>query len=696
MSKTRTILIKLGLFALIFVGAALIIFAAGKIESPYYQSFAEFRRLNAKHLVVAVAGIALFFLACLSGRVGNPFASQTRLFPPVRRPKWKSALRWTVGALLVATGIGLWMYTNAATRQNQLGLKLPGALFSGMALIIIGTALIENHRRSWFWDFGIGRFQQGLPWWRRDWPWLTLALTVWFTIAIQHLDDYPAYFGSDECLVTIYGRWVYAPLGREVLISPWFQQFEPILGGVSRSFGWLLFPDRPYFGPRLATLCIATLMLLCYFLAVRTYLGRFAAWLAMMLFGCNHIVLHFSRGGYTNVDSVLLFSLWTLALGAAWRTRRLSMAFLCGGLMGAAIYTYPGSMVLYPATAATFGLIFLQSPRPLLRRWRVILGIASAVLIMQMPRDIYHANTPHGKSYRFHQVYILGKDQMNNYMQQLGAENVHDMLLKYSWPVFGGYFLWPEYNQVTSTYGSAYHPMLGSRLAAIGLLGLAGAVALMRRRFIFTLLISTWGSAMVLGNLLTIWAPYSPRLLVAFASGIALAAWAQSEVAHQAARLGGRWLARGVAALFIAYSGYIAYDHAHHYYVEFIPRRDLPMYDIEPVDMMEFVRHFPKDGQLFYFFAGYSRYSTGTSPFQYFHTGFDFLEINDENPVIPEPPPGKRTAYLVKLPDRESVLKRLQEKFPEAKPEILPRPYRPDLPPMLGVVWIDRTNSPQP
>jgi len=696
MSKTWKLLANLGRFALIFGGAALVIYAAGNIESPSGQSFSDFRSLNDRHLAIALAGLGLFFLACLSPKVAIQTSSPAPRPPGLRRPMWITALRTTIGAVLVATGLGLWVYTNEATRQNQLGLKLPGALFGGMALLIIGTALIENHRRSWFWDFGIGRFQNGLPWWKRDWPWLTFFLLVWFTIAIQNLDNYPAYFGSDESLVTIYGRWVYAPLGREVLTSPWFQQFEPILGGVSRSLGWLLFPDRPYFGPRLVTLCVATLMLLFYFLAVRTYLGRLSAWLAMVLFGTNHIVLHFSRGGYTNVDSVLLFSLWTLALGAAWRTRRVSMAFLCGGLMGAALYTYPGSMVLYPATAATFGLVFLKSPRLLLRRWPVILGIAAAVLVMKMPRDIYHANTPHGKSYRFHQVYILGKEQMNNYMQNLGAENVHDMLLKYSWPVFGGYFLWPEFNRDSSSYGSAYHPMLGTGIAALSLLGLAGALALTRRRFIFTLLLATWGSAMVLGNLLTIWAPYSPRLLVAFASGIALAAWAQSEVAKQAARLGGRWLARGVATLFIAHSAYIAYDHAHHYYVEFIPRRDLPMYDMEPVDLMEFVRHFPKDGQLYYFFGGYSRYGTGSSTFKYFHTGFDLLEFNDEFPVIPEPPAGKRTAYLVKIPERESVLQQLREKFPETQPQILPRLYRPDLEPMLAVVWIDRTNEPAP
>jgi len=668
------------------IGAVVFMATFHFIESPFYQPFPEFLRVNKVRLIFLFAGLALFLAGCggmstVRLRVVKPFASRGKKRPSGGK-KW---LRRVIGIGLIAGGFVFAWFLRKDTFEHPTGMDGPMMLLGAIAFILLGLSLLEIRRRGWIRDFGLGRDQEGLPWWRRDLPWLALVLCIYASTLCYRLETRPGYFNGDEATVVIYGRLTYNPIGNELVHSPWHNVFHPFLSCIPRAAVRDLFPERPYFGSRLFGVFMTVIALLFIFLLARSFLGRLAAWLALLLLGTSHVFLAFARSGLTNMDAFLITALCFLALGNAWRSFRPSLGFLCGVAAGFGYYLYYSAMIIPIVVLGFIVLQFFRNPRCVFRRWRLLAAALVGFLLAGMPHFIYSGKHPFYAKWHRDSVFLLTRANIHAGFDQTGTDDVPHMVLKYSWPAFGGTLLW-KHTGLPSDYSSTKMPITGRDTAALFLLGLFASIFMWWRRPMFLLLFLLWGLTLLVGSLLTLSAPYVPRVMLSLGAGYLLGAWVLAHLVRRSQRLGGRKLGIPVLILALLWAGMISFRNARHYAVEFAGDLKNEGYLRTPMGLMNFLHKFPSDAHLVY-------YSRGT--YEGFH--FDAVRMFDtgysrqtysNGRQIPPPHPEKDTAYVLKMPDFNDVDQKLKKKHPDVKPVDLPNPYRPDLAPPFRVYWI--------
>lgn len=679
---------SLALFVPMFLGALTTILSFRAIESVQHQPFSEFVDANRAEIAFIGFGLLLFTAGVVwpRRRGKHPWTESRAVRWPSRRPApWTR--RRKVGAGLVVIGAVCFVISMIDTRKDPLYWDGPLWLAAACLTITIGFVLFENRRRGWFRDLGLRIHGRATRWWARDAPWLFVALGLWALALSYRLDTRPGFFLGDEATVIIYGRMTVAPAGGELFYSPWHTVFHPFASCLPRYFAHKLFPDRPYFGSRLFGVFIAAMTLGAVFFLLRSYFGRLAAWLGLVLLGSSHVFLGFARSGLTNLDAILLVCLWTIVLGAAWRTRRCSLGLLAGMLVGLSHVMYFGALVLLPLSLAAFAFQAIVHPRALWRRRGVWFALALGYGLASGPNHIYNLDHPNYASWRRENVYLLTPRNLELAYRGTGTKEIPQLLMKYSWPAIGGALLWPPTGQA-GDYASHETPILDRNTGALFLLGLVWALASSRRRFIMALLLLWWALTMIFGSLLTTYAPYAPRIVLAMAAGYCLAAAVMADLVGRSSRaLGARF---GLAVLFAAlgWTASIAYRNATHYWFEFAADLDNEGYFRFPIGLAEYLRtSIPADAHvIFYSSRAYEQLTY--DGLKLFDTGFSRQGFTQAL-SIPAPMPDKRTAYIIRLPEFSSVEERLKQVFPRAEPIPIFNPYHPALPPTFHVYWID-------
>ncbi len=676
-------------------GAFMVLWGVRAMQSPIYQSFGDFWAANRAPVVIALAGLALFFFGCFGSQAAlrdlacNAFPAtaaariRTSSGQRQRGGRWTLALQFAGGAILAA-GLGLLAYTLLLVKRQPGGLRTAGLFFTSVVLCLAGMILLEaRRRRAWLRDAGGLPFASPRSFWRRDSFWLVIFLAAWGFAMSRRLDTRPGFFHGDEAMILQYGRATYFFDEPNRNMSPWGMMYQPYLSGVPRSLLRDAIPERPYWGARLFSLAVACAALAALFVLARAHFGRAAAWIAIVLLASNHVFMAFSRMALNNIDALLLLTCCALAWMAAWRSRRLSMGFMAGVLAGLNLYTYQGGLAIFPILAGALLLECIRLPMGLVRRWRPLAGLTLGVLVALSPALVFYRGHLSSMNYRTGGVSIFQQRNLEDAFKDTGASNLPQMLLRRSWPAIGGVLLWPD---TSSNYHYGALPITDRDTAALILLGLAGAAALLRRRRLCALLLVWWGAGMVAGSLLTVapQPPYSPRILVVFPAAFALAGWAVASLIRRSWRLGEWWIGGPVIFLALALVLSISHRNATHYMRRYLNDMNNPGYLMTPIGFMEFLNTFPRDAHMVYY-AGHLD-QLNISCLQMFDTAFTRqMFINPDDPIPAPAAAAPRTAYIVKVPGFEPVEKRLREKFPDVKPVSIKNPYKPTV--VTHKVW---------
>ena len=681
------------------IGFALCLIGFCHIESRLNQDFADFAAGNRWPILGVLAGLALFVLGSLGLRAAlNPVPEAASRRPAVARVGGRRALALRVGAgVALAAGAVLLWYTVYCAMHSPRGLGQGMTLILAVILLPVGAALLEatRRRRGWFCDFGFGRFQDGLPIWRRDAPWLALLLVLWIAGNQISLDTRPGFFHGDESMLVQYGRITYLfPKDEAIHNAPvWMSLFQPFLSGIPRSLMRDLFPDRPYYGARLFTLLVAAATIGLTFLLARGAFGRMSAWFAALLMAGSHVFMAFSRMALNNMDALFLVTGVALCLLAGWRSRRASLGLVAGLLAGLGIYTYQGALLAMPLLALLLAVQGIRDPRALARRWAMLLGVAVGIVIAAAPMVAHHRQDPSALKYRTSAVSILTRENLAVQFKVTGTESLPALILHMAWPALGGVLLWPD---ASSNYEYARaEPMATRDTAALIALGLAGCFALWRRRRAMMLLLAWVGLGAAIGSLLSISPapPYAPRLLILIPAVAILCGWVLGGLVSRVGRVlpcAGRWI---LVAVMVVWVGFIGWRNVDYYHVRY--RNDLsnPFYGWVPIGFMDWMRGFHREDHLV--LIAPSGVQMFTSAMELYDTGFPrTIVMEPDQPIPPPSESAPRTAYAVHADFLTTYGEQVAKMFPNVTPIEVMNPYRPEAPPSYRVWMVDKGTVP--
>jgi 4-amino-4-deoxy-L-arabinose transferase-like glycosyltransferase len=296
------------------------------------------------------------------------------------------------------------------------------------------------------------------------------------------------------------------------------------------------------YGLRLSSVLIGTLgVLLTYALACELGLGRSVAFLGAGLLAVSHVAIQFSRMGihYIHAMTVVVLALWLLVY--ALRHRSAAAAVLTAVSMSLALQVYFSARVLFVVVPAFLLALCIFHRGAARDRLSVIGWFAVGLVVAVGPLALFFSLNPAPFSERTDEVLLLHPtaDLRAHLLSQFGTADLTQVLLRQvaTVPLLAGGLA-----DQSSQYGP--HVGLLDPLVA-GLATIGFFLLLFRMRQPASLLLLLWTLATVAASVLTIDAPWWPRLLVMVPALCLLAAHA----ADACWRIVTQLVVRGVARL---------------------------------------------------------------------------------------------------------------------------------------------------
>jgi hypothetical protein len=277
------------------------------------------------------------------------------------------------------------------------------------------------------------------------------------------------------------------------------------------------------YGLRLSSVLIGTLgVLLTYALARLLALGGGVAFLGAGLLAVSHVAIHFSRMGihYIHAMTVVVLALWLLVY--ALRYRSAPAAVLTAVSMSLALQVYFSARVLLvvvPAFVLALCVVDRTAPRD---RMRIIGWLALGLVVAIGPLAQFFLLNPALFFGRTNEVLLLQQtsDMRAYLLSQFGTADLTQVLLRQVATV-------PLLASGLADQSTQYGPHVGMLDPLVaGLATIGFFLALFRVRRPASLLLVLWTFATVAAGVLTIDAPWWPRLLVMLPAVCILAAYA--------------------------------------------------------------------------------------------------------------------------------------------------------------------------
>jgi hypothetical protein len=263
-------------------------------------------------------------------------------------------------------------------------------------------------------------------------------------------------------------------------------------------------------------------VLLTYALARVLHLGRRVAFLGAGLLAVSHVAIHFSRMGihYIHAMTVVELALWLLIYTLRYRSA--VAAVLTAVSLSLALQVYFSARVLF-VVVPVFLLALCVFNRAVTRDQRRIGGwLALGMLVAIGPLAQFFLLNPAPFSDRTNEVLLLHQtpDLRAHLLSQFGTANLTQVLLRQvaTVPLLAGGLA-----DQSTQYGP-HVGMLDPLVAGLATIGFF--LALFRMRRPASLLLVLWTLATVIAGVLTIDAPWWPRLLVMLPALCILAAHA--------------------------------------------------------------------------------------------------------------------------------------------------------------------------
>jgi Dolichyl-phosphate-mannose-protein mannosyltransferase len=359
----------------------------------------------------------------------------------------------------------------------------------------------------------------------RDAVLLALLTALSLALRLPNLTAMPYVVHGDEAANGLQAlRWLHGDV-RSLLETGWYGL--PVAGyGLPALVMHVAGADL--YGLRLSSVLIGTLgVLLTYALARVLALVRSVAFLGAGLLAVSHVAIHFSRVGihYIHAMTVVVLALWLLVY--ALRYRSAPAAVLTAVSMSLALQVYFSArvvLVVVPAFLIALCLVNRAAPRD---RLRIIGWLALGLVVTIGPLAQFFLLNPAPFIDRTNEVLLLHQtpDLRAYLLSQFGTADLTQVLLRQvaTVPLLAGGLA-----DQSSQYGP-HVGMLDPLVAGLATIGFF--LVLFRMRQPASLLLVLWTLATVAAGVLSIDAPWWPRLLVMLpalcilAAGAAGACW---------------------------------------------------------------------------------------------------------------------------------------------------------------------------
>lgn len=325
------------------------------------------------------------------------------------------------------------------------------------------------------------------------------------------LDQYPPVMHGDEGEMGLVSLQV---LKGSPLISPFTTAWlaHPTMFNYWQAGAMALF-GTDLGGLRILSALAGTLSVLVMYLLMRFYAGWVAAAVAALLMAVSHLYIQFSRIALNNVESAGFAVLVVLLLAVARSRRSAAWSGLAGLACGYSLYFYFGSRVIPFIVVALMAYMIVEGSLSRAAAGAFVLGFVAAIV----PLAANYALHPGDFTGRMQGVFLLtdqnvlhvaGGSSMT-WLDLLGRQIQRNLLFFVKEGDASAFYLrdLPAFDPVT---------------ALLFWMGMAVALTRVLRFQEFSLLV-WFGTAFVIGGVLTNDAPNAPRLLLAVPAVFALA-----------------------------------------------------------------------------------------------------------------------------------------------------------------------------
>jgi 4-amino-4-deoxy-L-arabinose transferase-like glycosyltransferase len=594
------------------------------------------------------AGWILFAVASAGALAGfqllDRVTSASSSAPPEVRLepwRWSSARRITATSMIV-TGAGAAL--TAALIAPRSDRDALAAWLAAIALVVAGAALGARNRIRLARPSRPRLAEGGI---------VAAILGLAVALRLPDLSGIPAFVHGDEAAIGLEARRILA-------------------GGTVFSFGWAQLPSLSYAIPaatmrvlgddlaglRMASLIQGVLSVLVLYLLVRRLFGRRPALLAAALLAVSAWDIHFSRQGSHYMQAQLATLLVFFFLFRALDTRRALDFLLCGLAVGLCFEVYYAAR-LAPAIAALVLLQQALDKRGFVREHAVgLVALAFGAAVFLAPMWSVATHDRQAWNARSRDVSLLQGKNIAWEKQVYGVDSNLDVLRLQTIHTLEAFNRTGE----TSLQYGRRGPLLDFWTAA--LLPLGAILVLVRTLATRYFLLSSWVVAsLVFGSILTIDAPFSPRLVALIPALMIPPALALDAIWSGISSAFGRYGVAGFAAAVAALLGLSLVANQREYFDRFTKRE-------HPADFNTVLSHYlARTG------PGYRYYLIGVDgPSLRYDTQHFLVPWVDGQDVgakalrlpVPRPAAGKGVAFVVEAgaPDAVKRLGAIERAYP--------------------------------
>ncbi len=340
------------------------------------------------------------------------------------------------------------------------------------------------------------------PYTKMELIFLFLIIALGFSLQIYRVEHIPPGFHGDEgesgmqALALLHGE-----VGSLVSVG-WYHL--PMLSFAWHALSMRIFGETVY-GLRMGSVMVGTLTFIPFYLLTRLLFNKKTALIATFLLAVSHPFISLNRLGI-NYTQTALFEVTTFYfLFRGLRSRKWWDFAVSGLFMGAGMYLYYASR-LVPFIIIAFMLCAAIADRTFLRtHWRGIGALWVAAILIFAPMGLYFVQHPWHFMSRTNYVFVLGD---RGWIETPYPRYSPALTLLYQaarvLPLFnyGG--------DMSGQYGYR-GPLLDFITSVFFVLGLGYVLTKGRRAYHFFLLIWFWAT-LIVGGMLTLPAPFVPRL----------------------------------------------------------------------------------------------------------------------------------------------------------------------------------------
>ena len=334
---------------------------------------------------------------------------------------------------------------------------------------------------------------------------LMLVLGVAFVLRIYRLSSLPLQVHGDMASVGLQARRIL-----QGDFDGWFSlgwATIPMWGYVHEVLTMRVWGDT-LFGLRMSAVLAGTFSLLGVYLLGKEAWDEPVGWLALAIGTVDAVFIHFSRIP-SYIDPVP-WMVWSLYFFVRGYRKGSSLAWaLSGSTAAVAVNMYFSGRILAPIVLLVGLYLFLFHRKRLVENREGLIAYGAAFLVTFGPMALIALNDLPDYMSRFQHVTLTDPGVYTHLLNKYQASSLREVILAQIQRTF----LTFQYYGDTSTQFGYPHPMLNPWLAPFFLIGVG--IVTGRLRHVGNFLLTTWLLlALVLGSVLTVDAPFWPRLVV--------------------------------------------------------------------------------------------------------------------------------------------------------------------------------------